>query len=454
MRIAVVGAGITGLGCAWALDRAGHEVVVYEKAGRPGGHSNTVEAPRPDGSGTVPVDTGFIVFNDRTYPNLCALFDMLGVESRPSTMSFAVSARDGALEYSGTGLTGLFAQRRNLARPGHWGMIRDVLRFYREAPTLLDGTVPAAEGPSLGDYLRAGRYGRAFVDDHLLPMGAAIWSATVAEMMRFPAASFVRFFANHGLLSLDDRPRWRTVAGGSRAYVAKLTAPLGDRLRTGAGVTAVARRADGVVVRDADGHADRFDHVVLACHADQALAMMTAPLPEEADILGAVRFEANRAVLHADPSLMPRRRRAWASWNYMTGRDASLTGAGDAPPKTSVTYWMNSLQGIDPAVELFVSLNPLREPDPARTHAAFDYDHPQFDAAAVAAQDRLGRIQGADRLWFCGAWCGYGFHEDGLSAGLAVAEALGARRPWSIEEVSPAGRNATPAGTALQDAAE
>jgi len=450
VRIAVIGSGIAGLGCAWLLDRAGHDVVVYESQARAGGHANTVDAPRPDGAGTVAVDTGFIVFNDRTYPNLCALFDAVGVASRASSMSFAVSARDGGLEYSGSGLAGLFAQRRNLARPRHWRMIRDVLRFYREAPALLDGRGSPADGPTLGDYLAEGGYGRAFVDDHLLPMGAAIWSAPVAEMMRFPAASFVRFFANHGLLSLSDRPCWRTVIGGSRAYVAALTAPLRDRLRLGAGAAAVGRRADGVLVRDGDGQADVFDHAVLACHADEALALIAAPTPAEGEILGAFRFEANRAVLHADPALMPRRRRAWASWNYLTARG---DGAA-AQTKTSVTYWMNGLQGIDPDVPLFVSLNPLREPDPARTVAAFDYAHPQFDAHAIAAQRRLGEIQGADRLWFCGAWCGYGFHEDGLSAGLAVAEALGARRPWRVAEVSPAGRHAAPGASAVLDAAE
>lgn len=438
MRIAVIGAGITGMGAAWLLDQAGNDVVLWEKEGRLGGHSNTVDAPHPNG-GTVPVDTGFIVFNDLTYPNLIRLFERLEVPVEPSNMSFAVSADGGRLEYSGNSIGGLFAQRRNLLKPAHWGMIRDILRFYREAPSVLGGASDG-HGGTLADFLAENRYGHAFVYDHLLPMGAAIWSATLQEMMRFPASSFVRFFVNHGLLEVRNRPQWRTVTGGSREYVRRLTAGLvaQGKLRHGAPVVAVERGADAVTVRDADGHAERFDQVVLACHADQALALLGDADPEERSVLGAFRFQPNRAVLHSDPALMPRRRRAWASWNYLAD------GARGQDARVSVSYWMNSLQNLDPAAPLFVSLNPLREPDPALTHAAFDYDHPQFDSAAVAAQGRIADIQGRRGTWFCGAWLGYGFHEDGLSAGLAVAEAMGARRPWTVEDMSPAGANARP----------
>jgi predicted NAD/FAD-binding protein len=271
-------------------------------------------------------------------------------------------------------------------------------------------------------------------------MGAAIWSATIEEMMRFPASSFVRFFVNHGLLQVEDRPQWYTVSGGSREYVRRLTAPLAAKgtIRTGAPAVNLQRRPEGVIIRDAAGHTDRVDQVVLACHADEALALLSDADAQELETLGAFRFQPNRAVLHCDRALMPRRRRAWASWNYMAD------GARGADARVSVSYWMNSLQNLDPSAPLFVSLNPLHEPDPALTHAAFDYAHPQFDAAAIAAQSAMGDIQGRRGAWYCGAWLGYGFHEDGLSAGLAVAEALGARRPWSVEDMSPAGRNARP----------
>ena len=444
MKIAIVGSGIAGLGAAWAL-HPHNEIVVYEREPRIGGHSNTVDAPDPVTGGTIPVDTGFIVFNEATYPNLIALFDRLGVPVERSNMSFAVSADNGRLEYNGNSLLTLFTHAANLLRPSHYRMIGDILRFYREAPSLLDaGKEPDV---TLGDFLTRGGYGHGFLYHHLLPMGAAIWSATVAEMMRFPARSFVRFFHNHGLLRTKGRPPWYTVTGGSRAYVRRLTAPFADRVRPGCPVADIRRTAAGVIVRDARGNQDRFDAVVLAGHADQSLAVLADATPGERSVLGAFRYERNRAVLHTDPALMPRRQRAWASWNYLTN------GRFDDQARVSVTYWMNLLQNIDRRAPLFVTLNPLRDPAPNSVIAAFDYDHPQFDHAAVDAQSRLASIQGQRGTWFCGSYCGYGFHEDALAAGLAVAQALGAPRPWSVRDVSPAFANATPADPAFQTAA-
>lgn len=436
MKIAIVGTGIAGLGAAFALHRK-HELVVYEQAGWIGGHSNTIDVPGRRPGDSVPVDTGFIVFNERTYPNLLALFAHLRVPYELSNMSFSVSTTDGRLEYSGDGLLSLFAQRRNLLRPGHYAMLLDLLRFYRQAPSLID--LPCSAAMTLGEYLESERFGRAFVEDHLLPMGAAIWSSSIAEMMRFPARSFVRFFDNHGLLLLKDRPLWYTVSGGSREYVARLTAPFRERIRARCPVVAVTRVADGVTVRSADGHAERFDQVVLATHGDQALTLLADADEQERAVLGGFRYHANRAVLHTDPGLMPRRRRAWASWNYRSRRTI------DGEPVASVTYWMNRLQNIDEAVPLFVSLNPIGEPADGTVLAEFDYDHPQFDAAAIAAQGKLGAIQGRNGVWFCGSYCGYGFHEDGLASGLAVAEALGCPRPWTVaREMSPAAEAARP----------
>ena len=444
MRIAVIGAGIAGLGAAWLMNGR-HEVVLYEAEGRLGGHSNTVDAPTP-GGGSQPVDTGFIVFNDRTYPNLLALFRQIGVQWRPSSMSFSVSVDGGRLEYSGDGIGGLFAQRYNFIRAGHYRMLADLLRFYRQAPAVLQD--PSASAVTLGQYLEQERYGRAFIHDHLLPMSAAIWSCGCDEILGFPLQSYVSFCHNHGLLSVGNRPQWRTVEGGSRDYVRRLTQPLEGRVRSGVPVTRVTRLAHGVIVRDASGQEDRFDQVVLACHADQALAMLANPTPEERGVLAAFRYQTNSAVLHRDEALMPRRRRVWSSWNYLAGKQGNLSQS------VSVTYWMNRLQSLDTEVPVFVSLNPLQEPDPNQTIAAFSYEHPVFDSGATAAQAALGGVQGRDRLWFCGAYCGHGFHEDGLASGLAVAEGLGVRRPWTVQEVSPAGTNARPRFPMIAAAAE
>jgi predicted NAD/FAD-binding protein len=417
LKIAVVGTGISGLSAAWLLDPH-HDVVVYERSERIGGHSNTVRVPV--GGRRVPVDTGFIVFNRRTYPNLTALFERLQVPTQVSDMSFAVSLDGGAMEYSGSGLAGLFGQPVNLVRPRFWSMIADLIRFYSRAPR----EAAAAADLSLGDYLARGGYGAAFRDDHLLPMAAAIWSAAPQEMLAYPAAAFIRFHDNHGLLQLRDRPAWHTVTGGSRAYLDRLTAPFAPRIRTDCGVTGIRRAEGGVIVTDGRGRSERFDHVVVATHADQALALLADPDPRERRLLGAFRYSRNHAVLHSDDSFMPRRRRVWASWNYVGTR-----GEGGL----CVTYWMNRLQGIASERPLFVTLNPPRAPRAGTLLHSEVYEHPIFDAAGIAAQRELWSLQGARNTWYCGAHFGAGFHEDGLQAGLAVAEQLGGvRRPWTV----------------------
>ena len=421
--IAVIGSGISGLSASWLLSKA-HRVTLYEAADRLGGHTNTVRAPQPNGP-EVPVDTGFIVFNEKTYPNLTALFAHLGVETRATDMSFAASLRGGQLEYGSTSLRALFAQKRNLVNPRFWLMLRDLMRFYRAAPgDLANG----CGGQSLGDYLNRHGYGRAFQEDHLLPQAAAIWSAGVDDIREFPAEAFIRFFDNHGLLELDvhARPQWRTVVGGSRSYIGRLIGSDID-VRTDTSVSSIARDGSGVTVNDARGGARRFDRVVIATHADQALKLLADPTPRERELLGAFRYSRNTAVLHTDTRLMPRRKAAWSAWNYVSGRD----GGGE------VTYWMNLLQGLASAEPLLVSLNPARPPAPDKVIRTETYEHPLFDRAAIEAQQKLWALQGVRHTYYCGAHFGAGFHEDGLQAGLAVAEAVGdVRRPWSVENES------------------
>ena len=422
LHIAVIGTGIAGMGAAWLLSDS-HRVTVYEQADRLGGHSNTVDVPGPDGP--VAVDTGFIVYIEQTYPNLTALFRHLDVPTKPSEMSFAVSLRDGALEYAGTDLRGLFAQRRNLVSPRFWRMLHDLLRFYRDAP----GEMAALDGSalSLRRYLDERGYGSAFIEDHLLPMAAAIWSTPCGAVGDQPAANFIRFCDNHGLLQVRNRPIWRTVAGGSRSYVQKLTAPFANQVRLGCGVREVRRLPDRVVVSDTNGGQSHFDHVVIATPPEQAFSLLADWSADEAALLGAFRYGLNTAVLHTDTSLMPRRRSVWSSWNYL----------GDAAAGPAVTYWMNRLQELRTSQPLFVSLNPPRPPDPACVLHTETYAHPLLDSAAAHAQRNLWELQGVRRTWFCGAWFGAGFHEDGLQAGLAVAEQLGGvRRPWVVPNES------------------
>ncbi len=420
MRIAVIGAGIAGLGAAWLLSKR-YDVTVYEKNDYLGGHSNTVDAPTRKGA--IPVDTGFIVFNERTYPNLLRLFRHLDVPTKETEMSFAVSLDDGRLEYGGKNIWQLFAQHRNWFSPRFHGMVFDLLRFYRTAETLLQS--PSARDLSLGDYLKLGNFKDAFVNDHLLPMAAAIWSCPVETMRAFPAQSFVRFFVNHGLLEVDtkNRPQWHTVDGGSREYVRRMRADMHGSVSTSRAAVSVRRQAGKAVVRDVHGTEQTFDEVVLACHADEALALLKDPSAEERRILGAFRYSKNLAVLHTDETHMPQRRRIWSAWNYLHDRSGTDSAV-------AVTYWMNRLQSLDPSCPLFVTLNPTRAFAPKTELRRFMYDHPIFDGAANVAQGLLPTIQGVKNLWFCGSYCGYGFHEDGLASAIAVGRALGVAPPW------------------------
>ncbi|RLJ64906.1 NAD(P)/FAD-dependent oxidoreductase [Sulfurisoma sediminicola] len=418
MKIAVVGAGIAGLASAWLLVRE-HQVTLFEAGDYLGGHTHTVDVA-VEGI-THPVDTGFLVCNHRTYPNLTALFRLLGVDTVASDMSFAVSLDDPDLEWAGSSLATLFAQKRNLARPGFWRMLQDILRFNRETA--------AADLPdtTLGAYLAANRYSAELRDWYLLPMAAAIWSCPTQAMLDYPLATFVRFCRNHGLLQVFDRPQWLTVKGGGREYVNRLAAAIPD-IRLATPVQGVVSYGEGVVVDLPDGSFERFDQVVLACHSDQALALLGHHASaEERAVLGAIRYQPNRAVLHTDAALLPRDRRVWSAWNYMTSGSESEP-RGRRP--VSVSYLINQLQPLPFATPVVVSLNPHREPQPETVIGDYDYAHPLFDVAAIAAQQRLHEIQGRRGLWFCGAWGGYGFHEDGLKSALAVANGLGVRAPW------------------------
>jgi predicted NAD/FAD-binding protein len=429
LNIAVIGSGISGLSASWLLSQR-HRVTLLEGDDRLGGHSHTVDV-----SGHA-VDTGFIVFNHSTYPNLTALLDHVGVDSRPSDMTFAVSLGDGRLEYSGTGLFGLFAQARNLASPRFWGMLRDLVRFYREAPRSIVGL----SGMTLDQYLDAAGLGEAFRNDHLYPMAAAIWSTPSGEIGSYPAASFVRFCESHGLLKLRNRPIWRTVVGGSRAYVHALAGRIQEVVRNYP-VRKILRTAQGVELVGPDGHRRHFDHVVLATHADTALALLEDPSDEERRLLGSFHYTLNHAVLHSDRRLMPRRRRIWSSWNY-------LTREGGDERRLAVTYWMNRLQGFESEQPLFVTLNPHLDIAAGAVVRRMSYTHPRFDTQAIDIQQELWSLQGIRRTWFCGAYFGAGFHEDGLQAGLAVAEELGGvRRPWSVANES--GRIHVRAGAGL-----
>ncbi len=411
-----MGSGISGLVAAWTLARS-HAVELYEADRRLGGHTHTVGLDL-DGH-RIDVDTGFIVFNERTYPNFQRLLAELDVPSRPTRMSFSVRCDRTGLEYSGSGLDGFFAQRRNLFRPRHLRMLRDILRFQREAPDLLERDDPRS---TLGEYLDERGYSQAFLEDHLLPMGGAIWSSTRAQLRDFPAQAFVRFFHNHGLLQLRDRPRWRTIVGGSRRYIDAMLPRLADRLRVACPVRQVCRRPEGVWLETAAGRQGPFDRVVLATHSDQALRMLERPSEAERETLAAIRYQTNEAVLHTDARLLPRRPRARAAWNYHR-----TTGSERRP---AVTYWMNALQAIEHPRELCVTLNHTDAIDPGLILRHFEYDHPIFDRAALDAQQQRDSISGADRVHYCGAYWRHGFHEDGvLSALWAVNEIERVARP-------------------------
>lgn len=407
MKIAVVGTGIAGNTAAWKL-RAGHDVTVYEANNYIGGHTNTIDVG--SGDGTVAVDTGFIVFNDRTYPNFIRLLDDIGQESQPSEMSFSVRTEDGRLEYNGASLNALFAQRRNIVRPPFYRMIRDILRFNNEATATLDDEDLAQ---TVGGYLARHGYSREFLHCYLVPMAAAIWSSEPKAIEDMPLHFLVRFFDNHGLLQLKDRPVWRVIKGGSRSYVDKLVAGHRDRIRLNAPVTRIRRHIDYVDVTTAAAGTERFDAAFIATHSDQALGMLADPSRVEKDVLGAIRYQDNEAVLHTDQSLMPTRRRAWAAWNYHLPKDPSK--------QVAVTYNMNILQGLDGETQYCVTLNNDRHIDEDKVIRRIDYQHPVYTRDSVAAQARQAELN-SDRTFFCGAYWRNGFHEDGVVSALTAVE--------------------------------
>ena len=410
MRIAIVGTGVSGLVCAHLLSRR-HDVTLFEADDRPGGHAHTVTVDLPDGR--FDVDTGFLVYNERNYPGLVALFADLGVVTKPSDMSFGVCDEVSGLEWKGTSFDTVFAQRRNLARPAFLRMLADVVRFNRRARALLEG--PPDLTRSLGDLLEGGRWSSQFLNWYLIPMGSSIWSADPATFLDMPALTFARFFANHGLLEYGNQPDWRTVDGGSKQYVDAILSSLGRSVRLDEPVTKVTRGPDEVEVHTSAGP-ERFDQVVVATHSDQALELLSDPSPVERSVLGAIRYQPNRATLHTDVSLLPANRRAWASWNYHR--------TPDDPTGATLTYRLRSLQGIASRDELLVTLNRDDVIDPSTVLRTFDYAHPVYDVAAIAAQGRHEELNGVNRTWYAGAYWGYGFHEDGVQSARVVCRRL------------------------------
>jgi predicted NAD/FAD-binding protein len=408
MRIGVIGSGISGMVAAYHLSRD-HQVSVFEAGGYVGGHTHTVDV-EAEGVNYA-VDTGFIVFNDWTYPNFIALLDELKVPWQPSAMSFSVQSEKSGLEYNGTNLNALFAQRRNLLRPAFLTMIVDILRFNREAPKLLCAD---SHQLSLDDYLRSEAYSTYFIDNYIVPMGAAVWSARPEDMLRFPARFFVEFFANHGFLSVENRPVWRVVRGGSREYVKRLTAPYAGNIRLHTAVGSIARRPGSVAVRLADGTVEHVDAIFMACHSDQALKLLSDPSPTECEVLGAIPYQENEAVLHTDERLMPQRKLAWAAWNYHLPKRPI--------GRVSLTYNMNILQSLPCKTQFLVSLNPT-DIDPRQVLGRYLYHHPMFTVAGIAAQKRRAEISGPRNTYYCGAYWRNGFHEDGVNSALdALAE--------------------------------
>ena len=413
MKIAVIGSGISGLGAALLLS-AQHEVTVFERNDYVGGHSRTIEV----GESKQPVDTGFIVFNERNYPHLTGMFKYLNVPVQKSDMSFGASIANGWLEYSSKGLLG---QKRNWLRPAYWRMLLDILRFNRQATRYIDAPPHVTLGQVIADL----RLGVWFRDYYLLAMGAAIWSCSVQTMLAYPASSFLRFFKNHGLLTVNDQPQWYTVTGGSRTYVQLLRARLSGHIRTQTPISKIVRQAQGVELTDAAGQTYQFDQVVIAAHANEALAMLDSPTSSEREILGSFQFQPNDVVVHNDRSFMPRIRACWASWIYLT------EGQRDERSVVSLTYWMNLLQGIPDKLPIYITLNPGRAPAAGRVYDHHVFSHPVFTTATLTAQQRLAEIQGVDRIWYAGAWQRYGFHEDGLLSAVNVAAKMGITPPWT-----------------------
>jgi predicted NAD/FAD-binding protein len=403
MKIAIIGSGIAGNVAAYTLRQA-HDITVFESGSYVGGHTNTVDVYEDDRS--IAVDTGFIVFNDRTYPNFIRLLEEIGQASQPSEMSFSVQADDGKIEYSGSSLNGLFAQRRNIVRPPFYRMIRDILRFNR---TTLPSIDRLDDEETLGNYLRKNGYSHEFVNHYLIPMAAAIWSAEPGSVLEMPVRFLVRFFANHGLLQISNRPIWRVIKGGSREYVGKLVDGHRDRIRLNSPVQSIRRIDQRVEVHSATGGTESFDYVFVACHSDQALGLLKDATRTEREVLGAIQYQPNEAILHTDASLMPTKRCAWAAWNYHIPRDSSR--------HVAVTYNMNILQGLEATKQYLVTLNNDRHIDPDKVIRTVQYEHPVYSRESVAAQRRQAEIN-TDRTFFCGAYWRSGFHEDGVVSAL------------------------------------
>lgn len=423
MKIAVIGSGISGNSAAWALSKA-HDVTVFERRERLGGHTATVDVDF-DGK-TIPVDTGFIVYNENNYPNLIKLFDHLSVDTSPSDMEFSVSLDNGKLEWKGgKKLSGVFAQPTNIISPGFLKMLRDIFRFNKRARQDLQSG--ALCGLTFDDYLNKTGFSKRLKNDYLVPMTSAIWSTPSTKMLEFPAESLIQFMKNHSLIQ-SERPKWRTVTNGSRNYVVKLKENTDAKFKTNSEIVSVRRSQDGVLVTDVHGNQEMFDEVVMASHSDQSLKILDDASQQEKDILSSVQYVQNDVWLHRDTSLMPKRKKAWAAWNYIGNKNVM------DDRDVSVTYWMNKLQNIDEKYPLFVTLNPIKKPDEALTFGRYQYAHPLFDTAAINAQNRLDSIQGTNKIWFCGAWTGFGFHEDGLKSGLKVARSLGGIVPWEEPE--------------------
>ena len=427
-HVAVIGAGAAGLAAAWLLSQS-QKVTLLEQESRLGGHAHTAHVTPGSDHQSVAIDTGFIVYNELNYPNLVAWFDAMQVATENSNMSFSVSRNSGDFEYAGGPPLGLLAQPSLVLQKRFWSMLKDLLRFYREAPQ----RIPHDSSQSLGDYLAAGGYSSAFINDHLMPFGAAVWSTSRTNMFDYPAAAFIRFCNNHGLLKLSGRPQWRTVSRGSQSYVEKVRSAIEANdgvIRIGVQAVSVDREADGVAIALSNGEVINADSVVVATHADSALGLLSTPSDEEKALLGVFQYDQNHAVLHSDKSLMPKRKKAWCSWNYVEQNN-------DDAARVSVTYWMNRLQNLKTEQDYFVSLNPGVTPDASTVVSESMYQHPIFNSATWQAQQTLWSLQGVNNTWFCGSYFGSGFHEDAVQSGFAVAEQLsGTSRPWSLDNPS------------------
>jgi predicted NAD/FAD-binding protein len=425
MRIAVIGSGVSGMVAAYRLCRE-HEVTVYEAGAHIGGHTHTVDVEHRGVN--YAVDTGFIVYNDWTYPRFIEILDELDVPWQPSDMSFSVRCEKTGLEYNGTSLNSLFAQRRNFLRPAFLRMIKDILRFNRRAMALLDAD---DETLSLGEYLERDGYSRYFIDHYIIPMGAAIWSSRPIDMLHFPARFFVEFFANHGFLSVNERPTWRVIRGGSREYVNRLTAPYAGRIRLNTPVAGIQRQRNHVIVRLANGTLESFDQVFIACHSDQALKLLSDPSREEREILGSIQYQSNEGLLHTDTRLMPKRALAWAAWNYHLPIEQY--------ERVTVTYNMNILQSLAAPVQFMLTLNRSGDVDASKVLGRFGYEHPVYTTAGVAAQKRRAEISGPRRTYYCGAYWSYGFHEDGVKSALAAVDEFQRRQSYAKSHLQRVG---------------